>query len=75
MTLDPNTSAADYTARMIELRAKQPRPIHKLWNNPSLAPADVVAAQVARIKAWDREYRQVSKLQKLALERDNSLRG
>lgn len=72
MTLDPNISASDYATKLAELRSNQPRPIHKLWNNPSLAPVEAVAAQTERIKVWNREYRQISKLQKLALERDNA---
>jgi hypothetical protein len=70
--LDPNISASDYTSRMTELRGSKPSPIEKLWNNPSSAPADRVAAQKDKIKAWNREYNKVSKNQKQALERDNT---
>ena len=70
--LDPNISASDYTQRLAALRADRPRPINKLWNNPDTAPPDRVAAQQAKIKAWNSEYATVSRNQKQALDRDNA---
>jgi hypothetical protein len=70
--LSPDIPASEYSQRMAELRAEKPRPVNKLWNDPSKAPPEQVAAQQAKIKAWDAEYRRVSNMQKMALARDNA---
>jgi hypothetical protein len=72
LKLDPNISAADYARRMSELQANKPRPIDKLWRNPETAPPEQVEAARQALRDWNREYRLVSKNQKLALERDNA---
>jgi hypothetical protein len=72
LKLDPNIPAADYTRRMSELRDNKPRPINKLWNNPETAPPEQVEAARQALRDWNREYRLVSRNQKLALERDNT---
>lgn len=72
--LPPNSTgktASEWATEMAELRINQPRPIHKLWNNPDLAPPDQVAKQKEHIKEWERLYRRASKMQKIALKEDN----
>ena len=71
-TLRADISAADYAQRMAELRADKPRPVNKLWNDPSKADPVAVARQQQAIKDWNSEYNRVSKMQKLALARDNA---
>ena len=70
--LDPNVSASDYTQQMSDLRDVKPRPINKLWNNPSAAPPEQVARAQQQLRDWNAKYSRVSKLQKLALARDNA---
>jgi hypothetical protein len=63
--------ASDWSQVMSELRARRPRPVNKLWNNPSNAPPEQVAAAEQKIREWNREYSRASKMQKKALEEDN----
>ncbi len=69
---NPNLSASDVAMRMSALRQIEPRPILKLWHDPSTAEPGRVEEQMAKIKQWKSEYRKASKLQKQYLERDNA---
>ncbi len=64
-------SASDLTRDMADLRDTKPRPLDKLYgtNGPTPAQADQHAQQM---RDWNRQYREVSKQQKIALERDNA---
>jgi len=70
--LDPNIPATEYVRRLAELRDNKPRPIDKLWRNPDTAPPEQVAAAREALRAWNQEYRQVARAQKLAEARDNA---
>lgn len=72
LQLNPNVSAAEYAQRMSELRDNKPRPINKLWNDPTKAPPQKVAAAKKALALWQSEYNRVSRMQKLALARDNA---
>ena len=71
-TLNPDIPATEYVRRLAELRDNKPRPIDKLWRNPETAPPEQVAAAREALRAWNQEYRQVARAQKLAEERDNA---
>lgn len=63
------TSAADYAAEMSELRSIKPRPLRKLWNNPT---PEQEAGWKLRMKDWGARYRRAQKMQRTQLEIDNA---
>lgn len=72
LLLRDDISASDYSARMSELRSEKPRPIEKLWKDPTKADPERLAAAKQAIKDWNKEYNKVSQNQKKALARDNA---
>ena len=66
-------TAAGWAAEMSRLRDKQPRPLHKLYGrNPT--PEQITAHKEAT-RAYEKEYRHASKMQKETLARENEARA
>jgi len=59
-------TASDYAMMMAKHRESKPRPIQKLYGTHGASPEQWSAYQ-AKSKAWNAEYRRLSKLQKKAL--------
>lgn len=64
-------SASDWAEEMAKLRSIKPRPIAKLYGLKGPTP-EQAATHSEQMKAWNKAYRNASKQQKIALERDNA---
>jgi hypothetical protein len=60
--------ASEWSRELVALRNRQPRPLYKLWNNPT---PEQIAQHDPKLKVWNAEYRRAQKNQKKALELSN----